>query len=302
MWPVKETDTLKHGIIVSFNSGFVTVVDESDGKEILCSLRGRFKITGTKPLVGDRVEYIIEGDRGRVESILPRHNVLERPRVSNVDQAVAVFSISTPIVPLSIVDRTIANISKTLTDILVVLNKIDITEDSKVEEFKKIYSIYKVFPVSAHLGTGIEDLRKHLANKISVFAGPSGVGKSSIINSLLSANLKTGGLSKTNFGKHTTTAVSLLKIEGGGFVLDTPGFTTVEFGDIRPEEVQKLFPEIFNASKKCLFDDCVHDLEPGCHVKELVQSGMIPKSRYENYLSILREVRDEKEGKFEKKR
>ncbi|BBJ28867.1 ribosome small subunit-dependent GTPase A [Athalassotoga saccharophila] len=292
---------MKNGIIVSFNSGFVTVVDESDGKEILCSLRGRFKITGTKPLVGDRVEYIVEGDRGRVESILPRHNVLERPKVSNVDQAVAVFSISTPMVPLSIVDRTVANISKTLAEILIVLNKIDITDRSKVEEFKKIYEVYKVFLVSAHLGTGIEDLRKNLEKKISVFAGPSGVGKSSIINSLLSANLKTGNISKTNFGKHTTTAVSLLKIEGGGFVLDTPGFTTVEFDDLKPEEVQKLFPEIFNASHKCLFDDCVHDLEPGCHVKEMVENGTIPKSRYENYLSILREVR-EKEGKFEKKR
>lgn len=301
MRSVKETDTLKNGIIVSFNSGFVTVVDESDGKEILCSLRGRFKITGTKPLVGDRVEYIVEGDRGRVESILPRHNVLERPKVSNVDQAVAVFSISTPMVPLSIVDRTVANISKTLAEILIVLNKIDITDRSKVEEFKKIYEVYKVFLVSAHLGTGIEDLRKNLEKKISVFAGPSGVGKSSIINSLLSANLKTGNISKTNFGKHTTTAVSLLKIEGGGFVLDTPGFTTVEFDDLKPEEVQKLFPEIFNASHKCLFDDCVHDLEPGCHVKEMVENGTIPKSRYENYLSILREVR-EKEGKFEKKR
>ncbi len=302
MRPVKEKDALKHGIIISFNSGFVTVVDESDGKEILCSLRGRFKITGTKPLVGDRVEYIMEGDRGRVESILPRRSVLERPRVSNVDQAVAVFSISTPMVPLSIVDRTVANISKTLTDILIVLNKIDITERSKIEEFKKIYEVYRVFTVSAYLGTGIEDLRENLKNKISVFAGPSGVGKSSIINSLLSSNLKTGSLSKTNFGKHTTTAVSLLKIDGGGFVLDTPGFTTVEFDDLKVEEVQRLFPEIFKASNKCLFDDCVHDLEPGCHVKELVDNSMIPKSRYENYLSILPEVRDKKEDKFEKKR
>lgn len=293
---------MKRGIITSFNSGFVTVVDEVDGKEILCSLRGRFKITDTKPFVGDRVEYIVEGDRGRVESILPRRNIIQRPRVSNVDQTVAVFSISTPIVPLSVVDRTIANISKSIQDILIVLNKIDITDEAKIAEFKRTYSVYKVFTVSAHLKIGIEDLKRHLENKISVFAGPSGVGKSSIINAIVNANLKTGNLSKTNFGRHTTTSASLLKINGSGFVLDTPGFTTVEFEGIAPENVQKLFPEIFSASSKCTFDDCMHDLEPGCHVRELVQNGEIPTSRYESYLSILHEVRNKKEDKFEKKR
>lgn len=305
MRTIEETDTLNRGTIISFNSGFVVVVDDVSNKKMLCSLRGRFKITNTKPLVGDKIEYIIEGDRGRVESISSRHNTIEKPKVSNVDQVIAVFTISKPDVPLTVIDRTLANIKRSISDILLVLNKVDITEEKKITEFKRIYRIYDFLPVSTFTNVGIEELKEKLKDKISVFAGPSGVGKSSLINAILDSKLKTGFLSdKTNLGKHTTTAASLLTIPNGGFVVDTPGFTTVGFLNMDPFDVQKLFPEIIAAASECAFDDCVHESEPGCNVKKLVESGEISKNRYDDYLAVLNEVKVQKMGdaKFEKKR
>ncbi len=305
MWSIEETNTLRRGTIISFYSNFAIVSDDVDKSETLCSLRGRFKLSKIKPLVGDKVEYIRDHDRGRIESILPRISVIEKPKISNVNQAVTVFSISKPDVPYSIVDRTIASVLRSIPNVLVVLNKVDITDESRLEEFKRIYRIHDLHLVSAYTGMGIDELRSKLRDKISVFAGPSGVGKSSLINQIIGSNLKTGVISdKTNFGKHTTTAASLLKIPEGGFIVDTPGFTTIEFTNIAPEEVQKLFLEIFSASKECAFDDCLHEFEPGCKVKELVEKGEIPNSRYKNYLSILNEVKSQKIGdvKFDKKR
>ncbi len=305
MWSVEETNTLRKGTIISFYSNFVIVSDDTDRSETLCSLRGRFKLSNIKPLVGDKVEYIKDHDRGRIESILPRRNVIEKPRISNVDQVIAVFSISKPDVPYSTIDRTLANVSRSIKNILVVLNKTDITDERRLEEFKHIYGIYNLNLVSAYTKMGIEELRSNLKDKISVFAGPSGVGKSSLINEIIDSNLKIGLISEsTNLGKHTTTTASLLKIPNGGFVVDTPGFTTTEFTKINPEDVQKLFPEIFAISGECAFDDCLHEFEPECKVKELVENGKIPKSRYEHYLSILNEIKSQKIGdvRFDKKR
>jgi len=296
---------LKRGVIISFYSNFVIVSDEIDRSETLCSLRGRFKLSNIRPFVGDKVEYSKDHDRGRIESILPRRNMIEKPRIVNVDQVIAVFSVSKPDVPYSIIDRTIANVSRSIPNVLVVLNKTDITDEKKLEEFKHIYGVYTLYLVSAYEKTGIDDLRSGLKDKISVFAGPSGVGKSSLINAITDLNLKTGLISdKTNLGKHTTTTVSLLKIPNGGFVADTPGFTTTEFTNVAPEEVQKFFPEIFRASKACAFDDCLHEFEPECKVKELVEKGEIPNSRYKNYLSILNEIKSQKIGdvRLDKKR
>lgn len=305
MRTIKETNALRRGTIISFNSGFVIVADDISGEKMLCSLRGHFKLTNTKPLVGDKIEYIIAGDRGRVESINQRHNVIEKPKVSNVDQVVAIFTISRPDVPLTVIDRTLANISRSIPNILLILNKVDITDEHKLMDFKRIYRVYDFLPVSTFTSTGIEALKEKLKDKISVFAGPSGVGKSSIINLILGSKLKTGFLSdKTNLGKHTTTAASLLMIPDGGFVVDTPGFTTVEFLKMDPFNVQKLFPEIVSAASECAFDDCFHEFEPGCNVKKLVESGEIAKNRYDNYLAILNEVKIQKMGdvKFEKNR
>ncbi len=290
MWTAEKENALKRGIITRFHSNFAVVRDEDEDLTTLCTLRGRFKLSNIKPMVGDRVEYIISHDRGRIESILPRTITLKRPRVSNVDTVVVVVTRSQPNVPWSMMDRIIAGVELSDVNIVLALNKIDITPEEEVKKFKSIYTHYDVVLTSAHTMEGVEELEEHLKGHISVFAGPSGVGKSSLLNSILKSNLKTGSVSQaTNMGKHTTTSASLMELKNGGFVVDTPGFVTMNFQNLEPSKVQELFPEIKAASLGCLFDDCVHDAEPGCHVKELVEKGEIARSRYESYINILHE-------------
>jgi ribosome biogenesis GTPase len=285
---------LRKGIITKFHSNFAVVKDEDDGLETLCTLRGRMKLSKTKPMVGDRVEYIVSHDRGRIESILPRTITLKRPRVSNVDTVVVVITRSQPNVVWSMVDRILAGVELSNVRIVLALNKIDITSKNEIDEFKSIYRHYDVVLTSTYEAKGIDELEELLRGHISVFAGPSGVGKSSLLNSILKSDLKTGAISQaTNLGKHTTTSASLMELKKGGFVVDTPGFITMNFRDVEPLKVQELFPEIKAASFACLFDDCVHDAEPGCHVKELVENGEIAKSRYESYIGILHESEGE---------
>ena len=285
---------MRTGIVIKFHSNFVVVKDDEEDFTTLCTLRGRFKLSKIKPMVGDRVEYITSQDRGRIESIMPRISVIERPRVSNVDNVVVVVSRSKPYVQYSMIDRIVAGVSLSKVNVVIALNKIDITEQKEIENFKRVYSPYSTVLTSTINGEGLDDLEKELEGHISVFAGPSGVGKSSLLNSILSLELKTGQVSNaTNMGRHTTTSASLLELKGDGFVVDTPGYITVEFKNVAPLQVQELFPEIKAASSMCLFDDCLHNAEPECHVKELVKSGDIPRSRYKSYLNILEETEKE---------
>ena len=282
--------SLRKGIITKFHSNFAVVKDESEDLTTLCTLRGRLKLSKVKPMVGDRVEYIISHDRGRIENILPRTITLKRPRVSNVDTVVVVITRSQPYVQWSMTDRILAGVELSNVNIVLVLNKIDVTSAEEIEKFKFIYKSYETVLTSASKMIGIDELEALLKDHISVFAGPSGVGKSSLLNSILKTDLKTGSVSQaTNMGRHTTTSASLMELKNGGFVVDTPGFITMNFQEIEPLRVQELFPEIRAASFACLFDNCVHDAEPGCHVKELVENGEIARSRYESYIDILHE-------------
>ncbi len=292
MWTAQKENALRTGTIISFHSNFAIVKDDREDLKTLCTLRGRFKLSKTKPMVGDHVEYMITGDRGRIESIFPRTITLKKPRVTNIDTVVVVVSISSPDVQYSTIDRIIAAVTLSKAEIILVLNKLDITPEGKIKDFRKTYSPYEPLFTSTTTGVGIDELKTKLKGRVSVFAGPSGVGKSSLLNRIFGMNLRTGRISEaTNMGRHTTTSASLLELEEDGFVVDTPGFITVDFKDTIPLEVQELFPEIKSASVMCAFDDCIHDAEPGCHVKELVKSGKIPKSRYKSYLEILEEVR-----------
>ncbi len=281
---------MKKGIVTSFHSNFAVVKDLEERRTTLCTLRGRLKLSKIKPMVGDMVEYIVAGDRGRIESVLPRRNVLKKPRVSNVDTVVVVSCRSEPYVQYSMLDRILAGVTLSKANVLLVLNKVDITSDEEVSRFKNIYAVYDLILASAVKEKGIDELKEKLKDHVSVFAGPSGVGKSSLLNRVLQTNLKTGAISQaTKLGKHTTTSASLMEIKGGGFVVDTPGFITIDFSSLQPSDVQGLFPEVKSAAIACLFDDCLHDAEPGCNVKRLVEEGKIPESRYKNYLDILHE-------------
>lgn len=276
-------------------SNVLIVEDSKTGQRIRCYLRGRFKLQGLKPIVGDIVEYSNVGDTGVVESVLKRKNELLKPRVANVDQVVCVHTIKKPDVPLLMLDKLLVLVEEVKLNALLVLNKIDLLDKSDEDKKKSFIDTYaKIYPVlctSTKTGEGIEELKNYFKDRLSVFAGPSGVGKSSLLNSICPGiNLRTQEISeKLEKGKHTTTAAELIHLPFGGLVADTPGFSLIEMNHIKPEDLRLYFPEILENSN-CLFKDCTHIDEPGCKIKELVQKGEIALSRYQNYLEIYKEV------------
>lgn len=283
------------GIVVKFMSNALIVEDSKTGERIRCFLRGRFKLQGLRPIVGDVVEYSKVGDTGVVESVLKRKNELLKPRVANVDQVVCVYTIKKPEVPLLMLDKLLVLVEEARLNVLLVLNKIDLLDKSDEDKKKSFIETYtKIYPVvctSTKTGEGIEELKSHFKDRLSVFAGPSGVGKSSLLNSICPGiNLRTQEISeKLERGKHTTTAAELIHLPFGGLVVDTPGFSLIEVDHIKPGNLKLYFPEMLE-SNNCLFKDCNHLDEPGCKIRELVQKGEIALSRYENYREIYKEV------------
>jgi len=286
----------RRGRVVRFHSNQVTVVDLEDGNRITLKLRGRFKMQGIRPLVGDIIEYTPDGfGSGLVENILHRRNQLTKPSVANVDQVMVVATIKEPETPLGILDRILVLAEKAGIEIVVVFNKVDILETKeekkKFQEIKNIYArIYPTICTSAKKGTGLKEFKEFLKNKVSVMAGLSGVGKSSLLNAVNPGlKLRTGEVSRMGRGRHTTTYSELLEFDFGGFVADTPGFSSLEIKDISEEELKNYFPE-FAEYQKCLFSDCLHLSEPGCAVRYAAEQGLIAPSRYRSYRDILKEI------------
>ncbi|MGC9796032.1 ribosome small subunit-dependent GTPase A [Fervidobacterium riparium] len=281
--------------VVKFYSNLLVVEDFENGERLLCKLRGKFKKQGIRPIVGDIVEYShIVQNEGVIENILNRNNELKKPSVANVDQVVIVTTLEKPQVPYDILDRFIVLVEYENLPIVIVLNKVDLLSQEKISEFESIYGrLYPIVKTSALQKIGIDELKDKLHGKVSVFAGMSGVGKSSLLNAIdENLKLRTGEISeKLERGKHTTTAAELLRISTGGWVVDTPGFASLEISHIQPIELRDLFVEFDN--EKCFFPDCLHVDEPECHVKRLVEKGKIPESRYESYLKFLTELEEE---------
>jgi len=282
------------GIVVKFYSNLLVVEDIDNGNRVLCKLRGKFKKQGIRPITGDLVEYTyVVNNEGVVENILNRTTELKKPSVANVDQVVIVTTIEKPEVPLDILDRFIILVENEGLPIVIVLNKIDLLNEERINHFESIYGkLYPIVKTSALKNVGIENLKEHLKNKISVFAGMSGVGKSSLLNAIESnLKLRTGEISeKLGRGKHTTTAAELLRLSFGGWVVDTPGFASLEIDGIPLNKLRELFIEF--PSDMCYFPDCLHIDEPGCYVKEMVSKGKISNSRYESYQKFLKEIEE----------
>lgn len=282
---------IRRGLLVKFISDSAIVEDLETRQRIRCFLRGRFRRTKTKPLVGDIVEYADVGNSAVIESILKRRNELTRPKVANVDQVLAVFTIVKPSIEVFTVDTMLALIENAALSIVIVINKVDLIEaaqKSKFEQIVKTYEcLYPVHCVSAKTGKGLAELRELFKGKISVLAGPSGVGKSTLLNSLSpSLHLKISEVSpKTGRGRHTTTSAELLELPTGGWVVDTPGFALLDLSHLNVERLKYLWPE-FRQSGECLFSDCVHIDEPGCTIKKQVETGQISLSRYESYRKL----------------
>lgn len=291
---VKKDLFKKHmgGVVLKATAGFYYV--QLDDILWECSLRGKFRLDKTEVLVGDRVSIIPRHGRvGVIDKVYPRRNALLRPPVANVDQAVIIFAVREPDLAALLLDRLLVQAGYAGVEPVICLNKTDLS-DGGHRETADIYSRagYTVLETSSYKGTGIAELRALLKDKISVLAGPSGVGKSSLLNAVQPGfSLKTGEVGKKiKRGRHTTRHVELLPLEDGGLVADTPGFSQIFLPAIRREELSCYFPEIERYLGQCRFNGCLHASEPDCAVKEGVAKNMISPARYSNYLLFLDEI------------
>jgi ribosome biogenesis GTPase len=290
---------MPEGKIVKALSGFYYVL--GNDKLIQCRGRGVFRKNKITPLVGDEVVFQAENDlEGYIMEVKSRKNELIRPPIANVDQAILVFSAVEPDFSTVLLDRFLVLVEFNRIEPLICITKMDLTnEDEKkmIKDYAEQYTAagYKVILTSSETEAGIELLNPHVDNKISVFAGQSGVGKSSLLNVLRpDLELKTNDISShLGRGKHTTRHVELIKI-GNGLIADTPGFSSLEFTNIEAEDLTFCFPEIQTASENCKFRGCLHVSEPKCGVKQAVDSSEIPAYRYEHYLDFLQEIKDRK--------
>ena len=301
---------LQRGRVIQAQSGFFTV--KTDSEVYTCQIRGRLKKgrkMGDIVAIGDWVQISVQDhDNGMIEEVEPRQSLIYRmaptPRgeyqqiiIANPDQAVFVFSIVQPEPKLRMLDRFLVIAEREGVGSVIVANKIDLTGMRKARSlFNRYEEIdYPVFYTSALTGRGLNKLKKQLLGKTSLFAGPSGAGKTSILNVIQPGlGLEVKEVSEaTQKGKHTTVSRKLVPLTGGGYVADTPGLKALDLWDITPEEVDGYFKEISGILKDCRFSDCTHTHEPGCAVINAVKKKQIHPERYRSYLR-LREVEEEK--------
>ena len=259
---------------------------------------GRFRKEGITPLVGDRV--ILSENRDSVVEILPRSCEFIRPSVANVNQMIVVLSLISPEVDLHLVDTMLFYIETKGIEPVICINKCDLGAGNRYIDVQSIYEKtgYRVIVASAKEGEGKEELAEVLKDKITAFAGNSGVGKSSLLNLIEKEfGLETGEVSKrVERGKHTTRHVELMPLPFGGFVLDTPGFGKIDLPKIEKEEIKYYMREMRDLNDKCSFRGCNHISEKGCAVIGAVNEGRIEKARYESYLSFFEELKNYKKS------
>ena len=290
------------GRVIKFYNSFFFV--EIENEIIPCKLRGlikRDKRVGTAIYPGDNVEVIrLNDNSGVIEKVLPRRNMLKRPQVANIDQIILTFAASSPNLNRLLLNRfiTLAEYSE-VEKILICVNKIDLIDDENfLNEYENLYEIIKVSAVNK---INISEIKNHLQNKISVLTGPSGVGKSSILNAIdPKFNLKVGVVSeKIQRGKHTTRFSELIKF-ADGFLIDTPGFSNVDLFEIGLDEknLADCFKEFSNYVSECKFKGCSHTHEPDCAVKSAVENKKILPERYESYITMMNEINERKKSKY----
>lgn len=277
---------MAEGVIVKALSGFYYV--QTDERLLECKARGRFRLDGTSPLVGDRVECSLDAHgKGRIDRVFERRNFFIRPAVANVDALVFVAANTNPVTDPFLIDRVSVIAESAGCELIVCINKTDV---DPADELYRIFTAagFTVVRTSVPDGTGIDALRREIAGKICAFTGNSGVGKSSIMNALSPGlNIKTAEVSeKLGRGKHTTRHVELFDIGGGTYAADTPGFASfdIEMMEIIPkEQLQFDFVEFAPYIGECRFNNCAHLREPGCAVTQAVADGKIMPSRYRSY-------------------
>lgn len=288
------------GRIVKLVSNFYSV-DIGQGQIVSCKARGVFKKRGHQPLVGDEVEVALHApDQGVIENILPRKNVLLRPPVANMDQVCLVFSLSNPLMSFLLLDKFLVHVESQQLSSILCINKIDLLAEEpvlkQVLDKARTYEQmgYPVVRVSTLTGEGLEQLKGLLKDRTTVLAGQSGVGKTSLLNALNpQVQAQTGEVSrKLGRGRHTTRHVELLPLPDGGYLVDTPGFSQLDFSGIRSAQLSQGFVEFGQYAHMCRYRGCLHHKEPDCAVKEAVESGRISPERYSHYTQFLEELLD----------
>ena len=283
------------GRIIRGVGGFYYV--ETEKGVYQCRARGVFKKKGLTPTVGDEVlmEVTHEGDmEGFVTEIKPRKNVFVRPPISNVDTIVVVVAAKDPDPNGYLIDKFLVTAEMSDVDIVLCVNKSDLLNEKTESDFRRIYTgLYPLHFISCETGEGVAELKAELAGKRVALAGPSGVGKSTLLNLLhKEAEAETGGISrKTGRGRHTTRHVEIFPMDEGGYVYDTPGFTSLDPPEMEEEDLASCYPEMRPYLGECRFDNCRHLKEPDCRVREALSEGKIQEERYRSYCQQIEEIR-----------
>ena len=285
------------GKIVKGISGFYYVhIVETGIYE--CKAKGAFRNQKIKPLVGDNVEIAVideENRKGNVESILSRKNELIRPAVSNIDMALVIFAAAKPDPNFNLLDRFLCMMEYQKVPVMICFNKCDLVTEEQKQELEAIYrpAGYEVLFTSAKAGVGLDELRALLQGKTTTVAGPSGVGKSSLINQLQdTVYMETGKISeKIERGKHTTRHSEIIPLGNDSYIMDTPGFSSMDIPGFEKEDLWTCYPEFLEHEPYCKFQGCSHINEQNCGVKDALAEGQISQVRYDNYVLLYNEMK-----------
>ena len=286
---------MQKGIILSNISNLYKV--ESEGNIYNCTARGKIKNNEISPVTGDSVEIDVTDDaklEGVIDKIEERTNYIKRPKMANITQLILVVSIKLPKPDLLLLDKQLVYAEFMKIKPIICLNKIDLDTESIASKIENIYSKigYTVIKTDAKNGIGVDKIKQYLKNNITAFSGNSGVGKSTLLNSLIGKSISEEGIisKKNKRGKNTTTQVRLYKIEKNSYVADTPGFSTFEVNEIEKNDLAKYFIEFRKYLTDCEYGDCSHIKEENCGIKKALVEGKISQERYNRYCQLMNEI------------
>lgn len=292
------------GIVIN-NISNLYHVEVEDGKTYTCNARGKLKNDEISPVSGDKIEIEItdiEKQVGIINKIEDRTNYIKRPKIANLTQIILVVSMKLPKPDLELLDKQLAYSEFMKIKPIIVLNKVDLVDKEVTYHIRKVYENigYTVIETNAKEGIGIEELKKHLKNNITAFSGNSGVGKSTLINSIFEKDITQEGYisTKNKRGKNTTTQVNLYKVGDNSYIADTPGFSTFEISEIESIDLCHYFIEFVPYIEKCEFVGCSHIKEQNCGIKEAIHKRKISQERYDRYCKIYNDLKTKEERKW----